>query len=683
MLQFGKYKLVQPLGKGGMAQVWLAHKESAAGAVKVCAVKFPRDIFSDNDSEREALFREARVAMLLNHSNIVQVNDLGFVGSLPYVELERIDGIDLSALNDQMRLFGMPFSFSLAAYILQEILEALAYAHTFSIDGKPQHIVHRDVSPQNVLCSTAGEVKLMDFGIAAAASEHSSGMHARGKLRYMAPEHLAAKAVPQSDLFAAGAMFWEMLEGKKFRHDTPFDDMRIAVLKHSVPALTRPDVPRELQRLCRELLEPDLRKRVATAEDALKLLRLWPASTSERAGLRALLAQHRVTRRSGMTHADIAIPPWLAAALKEINVEAGGGAIELPVAPVRDSDVVHAPPGVPSPLARDDDAPVAMRKRSSLVMPTVDPRGDVPASERTSRLDQADLAAARGERTELLDGGGLRSSATDQGIGQSMAGSRDSVPVAAASRVSFDAETATATAFDPSQPARRGMWIGLAVFVLAIASLAAWAVVTLLGQPSAPEVAAKTPAPDSPKAAPTAPVVDEPAAKAEPTKVELPPEPSGPSFDEPAPAKPEPTAAPVQPQPTIAEPTPPATPPPVAAPEPAPTPEPVAAPSDAPAPAPTAKPSPAPKPRAAKKDVTVKVRLMLVDYAELKLGSKTIVVAPSADVKVPAGKTSVKWRLSKDEPWRASGAIVLGEGLAHVVRIGSSGPKHASSPEGP
>ncbi|MFO0634126.1 MAG: serine/threonine-protein kinase [Nannocystaceae bacterium] len=323
MLQFGKYQLIQPLGKGGMAQVWLAHKIGIAGAIKVCAVKFPRDMFSDEPGQRDALLREARVAMLLNHSNIVQVNDLGLLGALPYIELERIDGVDLAALTEQMRLFSMPWSFSLAAYILQEILEALSYAHTFSIDNVGQGIVHRDVSPHNVLVSTAGEVKLMDFGIAAAVSEHSSGMHARGKLRYMAPEHLLTRAVPQSDLFAAGAIFWELLEGKKFRDGRSQADLRTVVINHSVPKLTRPEVPPELARLCYALLEPELDRRVASAEEGLKLLRLWPGNTSERAALRALLARNNITRRSGMTEADFDVPTWLSAALIELNREAG------------------------------------------------------------------------------------------------------------------------------------------------------------------------------------------------------------------------------------------------------------------------------------------------------------------------------------------------------------------------
>jgi hypothetical protein len=669
VLQFGKYKLVQPLGKGGMAQVWLAHKATHAGAVKVCAVKFQRDIFSEDEAEREALFREARVAMLLNHSNIVQVNDLGYVGTLPYVELERIDGIDLSALTEQMRLFGMPFSFSLAAYILQEILEALAYAHTFSIDGKPQQIVHRDVSPHNVLCSTAGEVKLMDFGIAAAVSEHSSGHHARGKLRYMAPEHLAARAVPQSDLFAAGAIFWELLEGKKFRNETPYEDMRMAVLKHDVPPITRADAPRELVRLSRELLEPDLRKRVATADEALKLLRLWPASTSERAGLRALLAQHRVTRRSGMTHADIALPSWLAAALNEINVSAGGPAVPLPIAATRESE----PVGAPHEVAREADAPMALRKRSSLLMPVVQPPGDMPATERTSRLGDEAAAAARGDRTAILHDSGLgaNASATDQGIGSGVGpamGSRDSVRMVASSRISSDAETATATGITlPPEPSRRGMWIGLAAFVLVLGSLAAWGAATFLGKPkdTTAAVATETATPAVPRAE---------APKLETPPVEAPP-PSGPKLTvEPPPVAP----PPVEPPPV--EPTTDPAPAPIEA-APAPvvdTPEPTPAPIVA---ADPKKPAPVPR-KVARKDVTVRVRLMLVDYAELKIGTKSITVAPSADVKVEAGKHAVKWRLGKDEQWRSAGSASFGEGLTHVVRIGSSGPKYASSPEG-
>ncbi|MBX7083423.1 MAG: protein kinase [Nannocystaceae bacterium] len=640
MLQFGKYQLIQPLGKGGMAQVWLAHKIGIAGAVKVCAVKFPRDMFSDEPAQRDALLREARVAMLLNHSNIVQVNDLGLLGALPYIELERIDGVDLAALTEQMRLFSMPWSFSLAAYILQEILEALSYAHTFSIDNVGQGIVHRDVSPHNVLVSTAGEVKLMDFGIAAAASEHSSGMHARGKLRYMAPEHLLTRAVPQSDLFAAGAIFWELLEGKKFRDGRTQADLRTVVINHTVPKLTRPEVPPELARVCYALLEPELDRRVASAEEGLKLLRLWPGSTSERAALRALLARNNITRRSGMTEAEFDVPTWLSAALIELNREAG-------VTIKAEAAEAAAAQGVPSPGVRSsrisESGPASSRVSSTDATPEATPTPRAPeldpraAGGRTSRYGDADAPERGGMRPPSSE---LRSA---------------------------DAITATATGIARPQPRGANKAFVVLAFVLAAVGVAVGTAVLVRnlrrsGTEVATDVASERPAAAATATPPaTAEVAAPPPASPTAAPIEPAPTPSGPAPSEPTPSAPTPS------EPTPSEPaTTPATP---------------VAPDATTVKTPARDKRPASdagrKPAAAQ--VEVRARLMLVDYAELQIGNKTVIVDPSADVRVAAGTHAIKWRLTPDEAWRGGGSIAFAEGLSHVLRIGKDGPKHAAS----
>jgi len=162
-------------------------------------------------------------------------------------------------------------------------------------------------------------------------------------------------------------------------------------------------------------------------------------------------------------------------------------------------------------------------------MPVVQPPGDLPATERTSRLGQPD-PAARGDRTILLDESGLRGSGTDQGIGQSAPGSRDSAPIMAASRLSADAETATATGMSLPEPSRHWMWIGVAALVVVLGSAAAYAAITLIGSSRQTEVAVAT-----------EPAKPTPA----PAKVELPPEPRGPVLTPVAAAPPTITADPV------------------------------------------------------------------------------------------------------------------------------------------
>ncbi len=191
--------------------------------------------------------------------------------------MEWVDGMNLSELARQLRAAGQRMPLPVVAFVIGEVLRGLAYAHTITHEGDPLGVVHRDVSPQNVLISVSGEVKLTDFGVARLAQEDTSGVHAKGKLRYMSPEQVRGHSSrPTVDLYAVGAILHELLDGTKFRDARDETHLYGLALGGEVPALRIPDVPRELDELRLALLETEPGARVQTAERALELLMRWP-----------------------------------------------------------------------------------------------------------------------------------------------------------------------------------------------------------------------------------------------------------------------------------------------------------------------------------------------------------------------------------------------------------------------
>ena len=219
MTTLGPYTLLHRIGAGGMGEVWIARRNALGGAAKLFALKtvLPEKA-SDAESRRQFL-DEARLSMLMSNSNIVQVFDVAeTTGGVCYMAMEYVEGIDLARLNEELRLRKEFLSHSVIAYIVGEILKALVYAHDLSIEGIRRSIIHRDISPQNVMLSISGEVKVMDFGIARLSSDETTGNFIRGKLRYMPPEQFKKGVrAPTIDLFAVGAILHELLDGQRFR----------------------------------------------------------------------------------------------------------------------------------------------------------------------------------------------------------------------------------------------------------------------------------------------------------------------------------------------------------------------------------------------------------------------------------------------------------------------------------
>ncbi|HEX8954446.1 MAG TPA: serine/threonine-protein kinase [Polyangia bacterium] len=285
-IPFGKYLLVERLAQGGMAEVFRAVYQGAAGFEKQVAVKRILPVF-DGTREFVAMFvDEARIASSLTHVNIVQVSDFGELDGSYYLAMELVDGVDLGRLREAASRRGLRIPVPIVAYIVAEAARGLAYAHEKrGGDGAPLGIVHRDVSPQNVLVSYAGEVKIADFGIAKATGKlHKTESGAvMGKIRYMSPEQINGEPLDgRSDLFALGVIFWELLVGAPlWTGDNPgavSDQVKNA--KVEPPSRRGRELPAEIDRIVLKALERQRDARYARAAELARELSAWLAQAA-------------------------------------------------------------------------------------------------------------------------------------------------------------------------------------------------------------------------------------------------------------------------------------------------------------------------------------------------------------------------------------------------------------------
>ncbi|MCC6874681.1 MAG: serine/threonine protein kinase, partial [Sandaracinaceae bacterium] len=262
---YGKYQLLDLLARGGMAEVFKAKSHGVEGFEKILVIKRILPELSRNPRFVEMFINEAKIAVTLSHANIVQVFDLGRAEDSYFIAMEYVAGMDLSAVLRQAARLGRPISQELAVYVVSELAKGLDYAHRRR-DAKlrPLNIVHRDVSPQNVLISWEGEVKLTDFGIAKAAlavEETSESGVLKGKYAYMSPEQARGTEVDaRTDLFALGVVLYEALCGENpfYVANSTYETLRRVRDCELVPLARRvPDVPAELSTIVDRALTLD------------------------------------------------------------------------------------------------------------------------------------------------------------------------------------------------------------------------------------------------------------------------------------------------------------------------------------------------------------------------------------------------------------------------------------------
>ena len=276
-----------------MAEVWSARIVGThPGEDRFFAVKLLASHLSEREEYRDMFLAEARLSMMLSHPNIVQVYDAVAHEHDCYMVMELVSGLTLSQFQRAMKRSGETINLTIAAFIVGELLRALSYAHTAQTEAG-SIIVHRDVSPQNVMVTAEGEVKLMDFGIARFASEETQGAFVKGKLQYMPPEQLRKQTrKPTVDLYAVGAILHELLDGRRFRGKLSQADLLRMVMHGEVPPLRDPThVPTALDVVRRGLLEPEEDERIQTARKALGMLVRWPEYRESASDLRAQVSR--------------------------------------------------------------------------------------------------------------------------------------------------------------------------------------------------------------------------------------------------------------------------------------------------------------------------------------------------------------------------------------------------------
>lgn len=394
-LRLGKYELVRPIGVGGMSAVYLVRRDLPGGGKKVSGLKIPmrrRDQLAMEEANREALLNEILLACQLSHSNIVQCLDAGIINGLLYMEVERIDGVDLGQMMNRMRKVGRPFSLPIAVYIVRQILEGLAHAHNFRREGRSASIIHRDINPQNVLVSSAGEVKIMDFGVGKHMADITEGL-IRGKLKYMSPEQLQSISTPKLDVFAVGAVFYELVTGLEFRARGTQAEMIGAALSQEPPSIDIPGFPPELLEFYRCCVRRNHHER-ADVNEAIALLKLWRDVVGDAADLRGLYErQVDGGPHSGYTDVELEVPSTHMLELIE-DIRAAAGAQTGEVEGVSTDDAQSWPTGAAGVIearahaGSDPDAPAFTRRRGQPRRP--------PSGPTLELHGPPDIAAAQG-----------------------------------------------------------------------------------------------------------------------------------------------------------------------------------------------------------------------------------------------------------------------------------------------
>lgn len=273
MEKFGQYILISKIGSGGMAELFKAKKLGIEGFERVLAIKRILPHLSSDEEFIDMFIAEAKLVARLTNKNIVQVYDFGRIGQNYFISMEYIRGKDLRAIMKRCREKGMKFPIPLAVFIAKEVASALGYAHTQKDNtGKDLSIIHRDVSPQNVLISYQGETKVVDFGIAKAGahSKTTTGV-LKGKLSYMSPEQAWGKPIDhRSDIFSLGIVAYEMFTGERlFKGDSEINTLeKVREAKvEPMPSLINADLPQNLEAKLLKALARDVNERYQSAAE--------------------------------------------------------------------------------------------------------------------------------------------------------------------------------------------------------------------------------------------------------------------------------------------------------------------------------------------------------------------------------------------------------------------------------
>lgn len=347
----GRYQVIEEIAAGGMAEVFLARAVGAMGFQRLVAVKLIHSNFTRDPEFVKMFIDEARIAMHLHHRNIVQVFDLDEINGTYFLAMEYVRGVNLYSLYERIAQHGRWLDVPIALYLVAEICKGLHFAHTRTgADGRPLGIIHRDISPQNILLSYEGEVKITDFGIATAAErlhETAAGI-VKGKYAYMAPERLSESPTDaRVDVFSAGVLLYELLVGENPFAGASAVETIEAVLAGRVakPSARGAHAPSRLDEICLQALALDPAERFPSAQA------LGDALTE--------LAMELTYARKDMASGDAALAALLA------DLFPAERARKIAPQPVS----IPAPPPEPDDFDDDLDDPTVLRASSASFEP--------------------------------------------------------------------------------------------------------------------------------------------------------------------------------------------------------------------------------------------------------------------------------------------------------------------------
>jgi serine/threonine-protein kinase len=510
--EVGRYVVRRKLAEGGMAEIFVARVIGPEGFSKDVVIKVVHGFLSRDQQFVQMFIDEARLASKLNHANVVQIFDFGKHGDSYYLAMEYVRGISLWDLRKRCRDEGIPFPPTLAAEICAQVARGLQYAHSLTEGGQKMGVVHRDVTPHNVLLSFDGAVKLTDFGIAKATSSQTAPGMLKGKFAYMSPEQSRGEKVDaRTDVFALGIVLWEMLTGGRlFSGDSDLAVLR-AVQESLIapPSRINPDVPAELSDIVMKALSRAPEERFQTAfefERALANHVLRSAKSVEETSV-ALFLQQVWKEQAEPPSLETDLPSD--ATLEEDDgvglgrtVARGGKTQTATPAPRAAPEKTLTTPAGPQPLPRlndddDDDPSVPTEDHRPLrakvkteQMPAAKPSRKLPP------LQVAEPSVVLRDSVKTLPQG-ARQHEPEQGVG----------------RVSVDRSSLSTEQLGPPPTRSKTPMLAIGVMALVVVGLGIGVAVTPKNEP-APVVVAETPPVDPPPTPSAEPKVEEKAPPA-------------------------------------------------------------------------------------------------------------------------------------------------------------------------
>ncbi|AKJ06540.1 serine/threonine protein kinase [Archangium gephyra] len=359
-IPFGKYLLLDRINIGGMAEVWRGKMFGAGGFERLVAIKRILPNIAEDDEFISMFIDEAKISVQLNHANIAQIYELGQITNSYFIAMEYIPGRDMRAIFDRCRKKGEPAPVPLVAYVVSKMCEGLDYAHRKKTNqGQDLNIVHRDISPQNILISFEGEVKVIDFGIAKAAGKATKTQAGilKGKFGYMSPEQIRGLPLDRrSDIFAIGVCLYEMLTGERlFVGDSDFSVLeKVRKAEVAPPSTYNRRIPEALEKIVLKALARDVDERYQYANELGDDLQRFLLTSDSIFGRKDLMQYMKSTfaedvereKQRLQEYADIKPPEGMLAA-----IEMGfSGASSAPQVQVPASVPVPSQPPVSPPM---------------------------------------------------------------------------------------------------------------------------------------------------------------------------------------------------------------------------------------------------------------------------------------------------------------------------------------------